>query len=762
MSRSPAASPGAAGAARRPLPRRLARQGLRATIVVVVGLPLLVAVAAGTAFGMLLYVNLPGTFPKARPPKAAQPSTVYDAAGNVIGTFRKFDLSVPMTESQVPTDLQNAVIANEDRKFWTHKGVDPEGMVRAALADYTSGKVEQGASTITQQYIRATYLNDQRTVSRKLNEAVLATRFERNLTKQLGSQHAAKERIMYLYLNTTYFGDGAYGAAAAAESYFHTDVSHLTIAEAAALASIIPSPSRYSPRQDLFGAEARRVQVLGEMRDQGLITEAEYTQAKAAYLWPAGLGQPTGPTTAFYPLPTNGPATDPYFVDYVQQYLTQRYGDAIYTDGLKIQTTIDPTLQADADATEAKYMAKAPVDRYFDQTTRQEVANPQDMAIVSVDPATGYIKAMAGGRNYAALQVNLATGGTQGMQAGSSFKPYTIATALEQGFTPAQTYPTPGSYLPSGCTKDSCAIHNDEGGSEGTVDMQTALTASINTWFAQLARDVGPDNVQAMAKRLGVTVVGTQPCCDERVTLGVLDITPLSMASAYGVFDDHGVRVPATPIVKVTKSDGTVLIDNTHPVGKQVLNPAIAETVTQLLKGPPGPGGTAGAHLASFGRPIAGKTGTTNDESDAWFVGFSPQLATAVWMGHDGPVQHLSYPGVGSVFGGTVPAAAWGDYMKQALANLPPLDFPIPGPLPPPNSAADASAVLDPSTRHPNRQTIPQLSTDCDGPCSRTTTLTTPPRPPTTTTTTPSPTTSGSTTTTNPPRTTTSNPKGHG
>ena len=661
------------GAARRPPARRAVRTTIRAAIVTVLGVPLLIGLAATAAFGMLLYVNLPGTFPKARPPKAAQPSTVYDAAGNVIGTFRKFDLSVPMTEAQVPTDLQNAVIANEDHKFWTHKGVDPEGMVRAALADYTSGKVEQGASTITQQYIRATYLNDQQTVSRKLNEAVLATRFERNLTKQLGSQHAAKERIMYLYLNTTYFGDGAYGAAAAAESYFHTDVSHLTISEAAALAGIIPSPSHYGPRQDLFGAESRRVQVLGEMRDQGLITQPQYDQAKPEYLWPAGFGDPGGPTTAFYPLPTNGPSQDPYFVDYVRQYLTARYGDAIYTEGLKIQTTIDPTLQAQADATEQKYMAKAPVDQYCaaNCNTRNPtmVANPQDMAIVTVDPATGYIKAMAGGRNYTALQVNLATGGTQGMQAGSSFKPFTIAAALEQGFTPAQTYPTPGSYLPTGCTKDSCAIHNDEGGSEGVVDMQTALTASINTWFAQLAHDVGPDNVKAMAERLGVKVVEDQPV-DERVTLGILDITPLSMASAYGVFDNHGVRVPASPIVKVTKADGTVLIDNTHPVGKQVLNPAIAETVTQLLKGPPGPGGTAAAHLAGFGRPIAGKTGTTNQERDAWFVGFTPDLVCGVWVGFD-DMRDLGHGEQGA----RSALPIWIDVMVGALKGVPPSPF---------------------------------------------------------------------------------------
>ncbi len=280
---------------RRPRWRRALRLTVRGGIIVLVGIPLLAGGAAVTAFGMLLYVNLPGTFPKARPPKEAQPSVVYDAAGNQIATFRRFDISVPMTEKQVPEDLKDAVIANEDHKFWTHKGVDPEGMVRAALADYTSGKVEQGGSTITQQYVRAIYLNDNKTVSRKLNEAVLATRLERDLTKQLGSQHAAKEEILYRYLNTTYFGDGAYGAAAAAESYFHTDVEHLTISEAAALASIIPSPSRYGPREDLFGAESRRQQVLGEMKDQGMITQAQYDSAKATFLWPAGFGDPGRP-----------------------------------------------------------------------------------------------------------------------------------------------------------------------------------------------------------------------------------------------------------------------------------------------------------------------------------------------------------------------------------------------------------------------------------------------------------------------------------
>jgi penicillin-binding protein 1A len=322
-------------------------------------------------------------------------------------------------------------------------------------------------------------------------------------------------------------------------------------------------------------------------------------------------------------------------------------------------------------------------------------------------------------------------------------------------------------YLPAWCEPigPSCAgaIHNSaDGESAGGLNMYQATAASVNTYFAPLARDAGPTNIVAMAQRLGVTHFDFRPGykipqLDEHIGIGQYNVSPLDMAAAYGVFDNHGIKVPITPVVKITKPDGSVLEDHTSPTGEQVLNPAIAETVTDMLRGPI-EHGTASKPLGNFGRPAAGKTGTTNDESDAWFVGYTPQLSTAVWMGHDGGIQPLrDVDGVGEVFGGTVPATAWGAFMKLAMANDPPLDFPKPGPLPPPNASADASAALDPSARRANKLTIPQLSTDCDGPCSQTTTLTTPPPPSTTTTAPP-----GSTTTTTAHGTTTTTTrKGH-
>ena len=716
------------GAQRRPRPRRAVRTGLRVAVILVLGIPLLVGVAMAAGFGALLFGDLPGTVPQEKPRAVSQPSYVYDANGNQIGSFRQFDLNIPLTKADIPEVMKNAVIAAEDHKFWTHRGIDPEGLIRAGVTNYREGETVQGGSTITQQLVKNTYLTGERSVSRKLNEAVLATRLERDLTDEFGSRRAAKEEILFRYLNTTYFGGGAYGAEAAAQSYFRKDLKDLNISEAATLAAIIPAPSKYGPRDDLFTSEARRGQVLDEMHNQGMISDAEWTDAKAKFLWPFGFGDPGGPTTAFYPPPENGAAQFPYFVDYVRQYLTAKYGakygdDFVYKSGLKIETTVDPRLQQLADQAVAAAVGKS----------EPTVA----MSLVSVDPSTGYVKALVGGRDFAQNQVNLALGGKYGLLPGSSMKPYTMATALEQGITPDTVYPATTAWPVPNCIKskaNTCVIQG-----EAASTMAPAIAESSNTYFAQLAYDVGPNNIAKMASRLGVSRIDpTKKDYNVTLTLGTSGVSPLDQAVGYATFENHGVRNDPTPVVKVTLPDGTVLEDNTQRTGTPVLNAAIADTVTELLRGPTQAGGTAAASLSGFGRPVAGKTGTTEFNDNAWFVGFTPQLSTAVWLGHLDGNRALTGFGSGRVFGGTVPAATWKAFMKPALDGQPVLDFPTPGPLPV-GGAGVPGSELDPNFRKPNTQSVPEVPHDCGGPCQVSSNLTTPPStpPPTTPPTTP-------------------------
>ena len=698
------------------------RSGLRVAVILILGIPLLVGVGLTAGFGALLFGNLPGTVPEEKPRAVSQPSYVYDANGNQIGSFRQFDLNIPLTKADIPQVMKDAVVAAEDHKFWTHKGVDPEGLIRAGITNYREGETVQGGSTITQQLVKNVYLTGERSVSRKLNEAVLATRLERDLTDQLGSRRAAKEEILFRYLNTTYFGSGAYGAEAAAQSYFRKDLKDLNISEAATLAAIIPAPSKYGPRDDLFTSEARRGQVLDEMHDQGMISDAEWSDAKAKFLWPYGFGDPGSPTTPFFPPPENGAAQYPYFVDYVRQYLTDKYGatygeDFVYKSGLKIETTVDPRLQQLADQVVNNAVGKA----------EPTVA----MSLVSLDPSNGFVKAMVGGRDFAQSQVNLALGGKYGLLPGSSMKPYTMATALEQGITPDTVYPATSAWPVPACIKsknNTCVIQG-----EAASTMAPAIAESSNTYFAQLAYDVGPNNIAKMANRLGVSKIDpNKKDYNVTLTLGTSGVSPLDQAVGYATFENHGVRNDPTPVVKVTMPDGTVLEDNTQRTGTQVLNANIADTITDLLRGPTQAGGTAASSLSGFGRPVAGKTGTTEFNDNAWFVGFTPQLSTAVWLGHLDGNRTLTGFGSGRVFGGTVPAQTWKAFMKPALDGQPVLDFPKPGPLP--VGGAAPGAELDPNSRRPNTQTVPEVPHNCGGPCQISPTLTTPPTtpPPTT------------------------------
>jgi penicillin-binding protein 1A len=692
---------------RRPGWRRFVRSGGRVAAVIVLGLPLLVVGTGAAGFGLLLFGNLPGTVPEENPQLESRPSYVYDVYGNEIGVFREFDLTVPMQKEDVPQLLKDAVVASEDRKFWSHRGIDPEGLFRAALANYRQGDVVQGGSTITQQYVKERYLTAERTIERKLNEAVLATRVERDLRNEFGSDRAAKEEILFRYLDQTYFGGGAYGAGAAAQSYFRKDVSQLTLSEAALLAGVIPAPTKYGPRENFFVAEARRQDVLKAMLEEELITQEEFDRVFAEPVWYLGFGppDPEGTFTIVHPPPDNGASAHPYFVDYVRRYLIERYGDEIvFKGGLRIETTIDPILQQLAEAAVAENL--------------RGTAYPLEMSLVSVEPSSGYVRAFVGGRDFEASQVNLGLGGSEGMQAGSSFKTFTVATALEQGYGPDTSYPG-GPWRMPGCVSPdpaNCVL----GGAGG--NMASATAASSNAYFGQLINDLGPDRVAEMANRLGVSRIALDRTYDITLTLGLYEVSPLDMAAGYTTLANHGVRPNVTPVVKVSRPDGTALEDNTEPVGTPVLDPAIADTTTDILRGVIG-GGTG--RRADIGRPAAGKTGTAPRNRAAWFVGYTPQLVTSVWIGHADTPKPISVPGVGAVQGGNVPAKTWADFMGPAHESLPVLDFPEPGPLPPPR--ADGESV---NLRRPKQRSVGSLPRDCGGPCVQSLSLPAPAPPP--------------------------------
>ncbi len=711
---------------RRPRWRRMSRTTLRVVVVLVLGIPILVGGTAASGFGMLLFSDLPGTVPEPNPKIESQPSYVYDAFGTEIGSFRKFDVTAEITKEDIPEVLEKAVVSAEDRSFWTHRGIDPQGLFRAAWTNYEEGETVQGGSTITQQYVKQAYLSPERTVTRKLNEAVLATRVERELADELGSTQAAKEEILFRYLDQTYFGGGAYGAGAAAETYFHKNIRDLDLSEAALLAGVIPSPSRLGPRDNPFAAETVRHQVLDDMLETGAIGQAEFDDAVNRPVWYLAYGPPPDDKayTIVHQPPVNGATNFPYFVDYVRQYLVERYGpELVDQGGLRIETTLDPYLQV---------MAEESVQQGLGRTEY-----PLEMSLVSIDPSTGYVRAFVGGRDFNQSQVNLGLGGSSGMQAGSSFKTFTVAAALEGGFTPETAYGGGGGWTIPNCTGTGCSVR---GGSGGT--MRSATAASSNVYFGQLAYDLGADKIAEMANRLGVSRISLDRTYGLSITFGAYTVSPLDMAAGYATIANHGARLSATPVVKVTKPDGTVLEDNTARIGQQVLDPAIADTTTDMLRGVI-EGGTGKA--ANIGRPAAGKTGSADEYKAAWFVGYTPQLVTSVWMGYaDEPRSMLNINGVGQVMGGTIPAKTWGTFMKRAMEGKPVLDFPAPGPLPAPG----ASVTVEPNRRRAQRQAVGSLSTDCGGPCVQTPSLPAPSAPTTTTTTT---TTTAPTTGTGPP-----------
>jgi len=657
---------------------------LRALLLVLTCVVSVPVVTAATVLGAFLLLPLPALLPAPKVTLESQFTRVHTLSGEEIAVFKDVEQKIPVNPADVPEVLKKAVVAAEDRNFYHHSGVDLRGSMRALYADLSGGRVTQGGSTITQQYVKNAYTDKRRTLVRKMHEAILAKQLEREDTK---------DAILFKYLSTIYLGDQAYGVGAASETYFRKRVNDLTLSEAAMLAGLVPAPTDYAPRENLAVAEDRRQVVLGQMLSQHLISQDEHDAAVAQHLFLASRGTPPPGATVVWPV-QEVPKKYPDFVDYVYRYLVHRYGpNTVLRGGLDVTVTLDPRLQDLALSTVADSL----------KGTKDDL----QMSIVSVEPRTGYVKAMVGGRDFGhgtyasdnfalggcepkptdpATRIEVAAtcwdgttvaGGGSGRQPGSAFKPFTLAAAFAKGYTPNKVYSAPDHL--SGPGYDIRNAADGEGG--GSMDLRHATWNSVNTVFAQLIRDVGVRDTAAMAKKLGITSAWESPRIHGlSYTLGTLGVSPLDMASAYSVFAGRGMRAEPTPVLVVRGANGQILEDNTKDRGTRVLDEVVADNVTDVLRGVI-THGTAYPR-ADIDRPAAGKTGTTDNYINAWFVGFTPTLSTSVWMGYakDQKTPLVDINGTRRVFGGTIPAQTWHNFMLPAVKDVPVTDFNQPPP----------------------------------------------------------------------------------
>ncbi|HYN37015.1 MAG TPA: transglycosylase domain-containing protein [Actinomycetota bacterium] len=662
-------------------------------------LGLLVVIFAGTSCSEFID-DLP-TLSKAdlRAPDLAETSKIFDTDGTLIRILHGVENRTIVPLSRIPKKAQRAVIAIEDERFWSHDGVDIQAIFRAFFANVSSGKIEEGGSTITQQYVKNVIISPgetaDKTLQRKIDEAVLSRQLEEALSKK---------EILQRYLNTVYFGNGAYGIQAAARTYFRKPAKKLTLAESALLAAVIKAPDTYNPYLHKKAATKRRDVVLVKMVSLGKAGEKAADRAMKGGL---GLKKKTEDTE--YPAP--------YFIDYVHRLIEfdeERFGmhgktagdreRALFTGGLRIHTTVDLDIQAAADEA---------VDYYLGPET-----GPHG-SLVAIDPETGYVKAMVGGFDFFAdekkdpsSQVNLAIqaepnlgrvkdcGATKyeirapgcGRQAGSAYKPFALTSALDQGIPLSRTYEAKACMdFPA---YDNWTVCNYEKSEYGEKTLLEGTVASINTVYAQVAIEAGFENVVEMAEAMGITI--HQDAYASSV-LGTNSVNPLNMASAYGTLAAQGVHHPPIAITKIQDAEGKVLYeDKTESV--RVVEAPVAYVATTALEEVITSGTGTNAALLD-GRPVAGKTGTAQEYRDAWFGGYIPQLVAAVWVGHpEGQISMASEYAGGPVFGGSFPAQIFSRFMSQAVASE---GFVVEDFVQPPNSLINVEIDTDPPSWAP-------------------------------------------------------------
>ncbi|HEX6401079.1 MAG TPA: transglycosylase domain-containing protein [Actinomycetota bacterium] len=590
----------------------------------------------------------------------AQTSFVLAADDSMLAELHAVEDRVVLPTDAIPQHIRDAVVAIEDRRFYLHHGIDGRAIARAAYMNVRTGDIVEGGSTITQQLVKNLYTGGDRTIARKLSEATLAWQLEDRLTK---------DEILTRYLNTVYFGRGAYGVQAAARTFFGIDAEDLDLARSATLAGLITSPGHFDPDEHPKRALGRRGVVLRLMREMGMITGEERRRAERR------------PLRIRREHEANG-SDEPYFLDYMKDWFLSNpaFGETredryrmLFTGGLRIHTTLRPAVQTAAQRAVDSVLA------YGDDPSA---------AISVLDPRTGFVVAMVGGdvRDYRldrrAGRVNLATasGGT-GRQSGSAFKPFALVAALEAGISPEEIFPAPSSMqlaLPGGGVWD---VTNAEGAGFGSLSLRGATVRSVNTVYAQLIDRLGPDAVVDVAERMGLR------CCREvsnpnrglkrlhSAVLGANEVNTLEMAAAYATLATGGLRRDPVPVSRVTDARGaTIWKADTTP--ERVLDPQVAATAVGILNEAVLFGtGTA----ANIGRPQFGKTGTAVDHSDAWFVGGIPQLTAAIWIGFPQAQLRMEPPRTRiTVYGGTWPAQIWRLLMLEAARGLPVMSFPDP------------------------------------------------------------------------------------
>ena len=647
-------------------PRSRLRRVLRWTLWLAVPA---VAVAAGTVVGLIYAfarVPLPAEVP------TAQTIVFLDATGRQeIGTLSAQENRRVVTLDKIPEDARRAVLAAEDRDFYEHGAISWRGLARASAANLLRRRISEGGSTITQQYVKNAFpgVGRDRTLFRKLKEAVIAVKLERKFSK---------DQILEFYMNTVYFGRGAYGIDAAARTYFKQKAEDLKAGQSAMLAGVIRSPEFYGKKDHATSAKARRNFVLQAMVDRGWLTAKEgrvATASKLGVVWSTKRGGIAN-------------SRAPFFLEKVRQYLIARYGaEAVNLGGLRVRTTLDMGMQRLADATVRRMM--------------NDPKHDPRAALVAIDPRTGAVRAMYGGRSFKSRQFNYATDSVR--QAGSTMKPFVLAQALNAGISANTVYPGPAELIVNG---EDFKNYGDT--NYGPMTLRDATRLSVNTIYVQLMQVVGPERVAKFARAHGLAAELGGPADPKRdprplekapvlkpvlaLSLGSGDVTTLQLASAFGTWANRGIHQAPHLVEKVVDSKERVLEDHRGQQGTQVIAREHADTMNLVLRGAVENGTGTAARL--YGREVAGKTGTTSDYTDARFVGYTTDLVTSVWLGFDDPKKKLvNVRGYDGISGGTLPAQIWHDFMDGATRNRPNQPFAQPEQL--------GGVVLNPTTTAP-------------------------------------------------------------